>query len=336
MRLIIVGAEGATRELMPRLGEIWEITVVDDSPERLEKARSVRSVQGVVGDGSSLVVLRRAGLEGVDALVAATGNDDVNLEVCRLARQAGILRIVGVANNPERLADFRALKVRSVGAATLAARQVELSLESRRITAKAFADSKAEAIEVRVAHDAPVRGRTLQEIHAENWIVGAVLRAGRLIVPHGDTVLEKGDLVTVIGPGADFGQIIRTFTSGEARFPLQYGKRIALVVDEESDLAAALAEAEYVARNSRAMELLLVHRDPELVREGETGDRIRGLLAPSSRSSMKGDTRWLRRCAIRSTGRPSSPSAGRQISYIEAAQAKRLRAAMGPRLPSGS
>ncbi len=35
MRLIVVGARGATRELLRRLGERWEVTVVDPDIENL-------------------------------------------------------------------------------------------------------------------------------------------------------------------------------------------------------------------------------------------------------------------------------------------------------------
>ncbi len=59
-------------------------------------ARGVREVEFVRGDGSSRLVLRRAGLEEAEALIAASRDDQVNLEACRYARELGIrTRVVG-------------------------------------------------------------------------------------------------------------------------------------------------------------------------------------------------------------------------------------------------
>ena len=84
-------------------------------------------------------------------------------------------------------------------------------------------------------------------------MVGAILRAGELVVPHGETVFEAGDLVTVVGASADFAEMVRTFTSGEGRFPLDYGKRVVLPVDGEGDLGSTFDEAVQLVRGSRAL-----------------------------------------------------------------------------------
>ncbi len=176
MRAIIVGAGGIARGLVRRLGERWEITVVDLSPELLERVETIRPVKTHQGDGSSRVVLVRAGLESADALIAAGADDDSNLEACRLAAGASISRIVAVCADSEREDEYRRLGVPVVISDTLAARRIELQLESRRLASMAFADGKAEAIEFLVAEDSPVRGKTLAEIHSHTWILGALLR----------------------------------------------------------------------------------------------------------------------------------------------------------------
>lgn len=278
MRLILVGAGGVAREVVRRLGEAWSVTVVDPSRAMLDRLDPADVADVVVGDGSSRVVLRRAGLDDADAVVAATNSDEVNLEVCRLARDAGVDRVLAVVAEPERASAYRELSVPCASPDALAARRLELSLETRRIVSTAFADGRAEAIEFRVAPDAPVRGRALKDLHAERWIVGAILRGDRLVVPHGDTVLEAGDLVTVVGASVDFPDIVRTFTAGEGRFPLGWGKRIAVVLDAEADLGCAYAEAVELVRNTRAFSLVAVHRDPDGIRDEERAEAMRGLV----------------------------------------------------------
>lgn len=278
MKAILVGAGGIARQLLRRLGERWVVTVVDKDGYRLEQAGGLRPFRAIEGDGTSRVVLKRAGLEQADAVVAATTDDERNLEVCRLAQEADIHRLVAVANDPERVADYREFGVDAISPDSLAARRIELNLETRRVSSMAFADGRAEAIEFRIAEDSPVRGKALKDLHAHSWIIGAVLRGHELIIPHGDTTLEAGDLVTVVGAGTDFAEMVRAFTSGRGRFPLDYGKRVAVALENEADLETAVAEAIQLVRGSRASSLLLVHRDPNGIREEGATARIRNLL----------------------------------------------------------
>jgi hypothetical protein len=282
MRAILVGAGGVGRELLRRLGDMWDVTVVDSVAERLQRAGGLRRIEAVEGDGSSRVVLTRAGLAGTDALIAATDDDRVNLEACRIARQADVHRLVAVANDPERIPDFQDLGAAAIAPDSLAARRVELNLESRRVFSMAFAGGRAEAIEFRIAHDSPVRGRALKELYATSWIVGAVLRDDELIIPHGDTVLRTGDLVTVVGAGADFASIVRTFSSGESRFPLDHGKRVAVALEAEPEENGSVAEAIYLVRNSQATALVLVFRDPHQLRDETEAARAERFLERAS------------------------------------------------------
>lgn len=281
MRAIVVGAGGTTRELLRRLSESWDVTVVDTDAELLKLAGAVREIDTVVGDGSSRVVLNEAGLDNADALVAATGNDDSNLEACRLALDANVFRIVATTVDPERLDEYRRLGVHAHAPDALTARLVDLDLEPRRIASMAFAQGEAEAIEVEIASDAPVKGQALMNLPSSDWLVGAILRDDELIIPHGRTVLQEGDLVTVIGSAASFGEIVRTFTSGQARFPLEFGKQVAVSIENEDDLDGVLAEAMYLTRNSLADRVLVLHpgsEDDELVamaRERAEGVELR-------------------------------------------------------------
>lgn len=242
--------------------------MVDTSDQRLSQAKRLRDFRAVQGDASSRLVLEEAGLDEADAVVAAANDDKVNLEVCRLSKEGGVLRIAAMAADPERLDDYRELEVPAFSPHSLTARRIELSLETRRITSRAFADGRAEAIEFRVGHDSPVRGKALRDLRARSWLVGAILRGDRLIIPHGETILQADDLVTVVGSAADFPEMVRTFTSGEPRFPLDFGKRVAVALRTQNDVGGALAEAIYVQRTSQATSVIAVYRSAQW-EEGE-------------------------------------------------------------------
>lgn len=267
MKAIVVGAGGATRDLLGRLGDRWDVTVVDVDPSLLAAAGRVRPITPVQGDGSSRVVLDRAGLADADVVVAATGDDSVNLETCRIAREAGMVRVAALAISGDALAEYRKLQIPAVMPDGLAARILEQNLMPDRVPSTALAGGRAEAVEFRITPESPVRGRSLQELHSETWLVAAVMREGRLIVPRGDTVLTENDVVTVVGAGSDYSEMVRVFTAAEGRFPLDFGKRVAVVVDEPTDLRIRFPEAVALTRDSHATSTVVVHRDPETLRD---------------------------------------------------------------------
>lgn len=262
MRVLLLGARGPGRELLRRLSDLWDVVLIDSDPTALTGAEGARDFTPVVGDGSSQVVLNRAGLQDAAALVAASFDDDKNLEALRIAREAGVPRIVGIAYDGTRLDDYRELGVPAVSGDTLAARSVEVLIEPRRVLSTTFADGKAEAIEFRIAPDAPVRGKRLRQLHADTWVIAAVLRGDELIIPRGTTKLEAGDRVTVVGAAADFPRIVKTFTSGESRFPINFGRKVAVTLESSEDLEGKIAEAISFVRTTPAEGLVVLHADP--------------------------------------------------------------------------
>lgn len=270
MRLIVVGAGGAARALLRRIGEVWEVIVVDPDQGLLDEIAEVRAVTTVLGDGTRPEVLAGAGLAGAAAVVAAHNDDTVNLAVCRIAGDKGVLATAVVAE-PERLEDYRRIDVAAFSPDNLAARRVVSLLDRRREFSAAIAGGLAEGVDFRVVADSPVRGLPLRDVTSTGWLVVSVVRNGRMIVPHGGTVLETDDLVTVVGSVEAHPAIVAAFTSGIARFPTDFGTSIGVALDDESDLEGPVAEAVELASMSPAESLTVIHRI------GEDGTRPTGV-----------------------------------------------------------
>ncbi|MCZ7533454.1 MAG: NAD-binding protein [Acidimicrobiia bacterium] len=279
MRAVVVGAGATTRELIRRLGDSWDIVVIDTDPVRLEAVERVRDVVTIHGDGSSAVVLRSAGIDSAATVVAAAGSDDVNLEVVKLAADAGAEHIVALARVPERSDEYRALGVRVVVPALLAARDMEIVMEPRKLASTTFSAGKAEAIEFEITPDSPVQGKALKEIHSDLWVVAAILRDGKLVVPHGGTRLLTGDRVTIVGSAADFSLLVRTFAGGVSRFPLNFGRKVVVTLSSHADLVGPVAEAAHFVRNSNAASLVVLYRNPDLIKNAASAAELADLVA---------------------------------------------------------
>jgi len=260
VKVIIVGAHGEAKELINRVSSGWSISVIDLDQEKLRNFTTNRQIDKIQGDATSSLVLKKAGLDEANAIITLTLSDEVNLEILKIAKQNDILRLSSVINDSSNVDKFKELDVELVEPDILLARRFEHILEPRRVVSQAFAGGRAEALEIEISSDSPVRGKKLREIGSDYYIVGALLRKGKVIIPHGDTEIETGDLVTIVLQSGAFSSVINLFSGSESRFPLEFGKDIVVVLDNEKNLKN-LSESEFFIRNTKATSLKLITKE---------------------------------------------------------------------------
>jgi len=260
VKVIIVGAHGEAKELINRVSSGWSISVIDLDQEKLRNFTTNRQIDKIQGDATSSLVLKKAGLDEATAIITLTLSDEVNLEILKIAKHNDILRLSSIINDSSNVDKFKELDVELVEPDILLARRFEHILEPRRVVSQAFAGGRAEALEIEISSDSPVRGKKLREIGSDYYIVGALLRKGKVIIPHGDTEIETGDLVTIVLQSGAFSSVINLFSGSESRFPLEFGKDIVVVLDNEKNLKN-LSESEFFIRNTKATSLKLITKE---------------------------------------------------------------------------
>ena len=246
MKVIIIGAHGEARQLINRISTGWSVSVIDMDQEKLRNFNPNRQIEKYQGDGTSTLVLKKAGIENASAIVTLTNDDEVNIEVLKIAKQNDIFRLSSIVNDQNNLQQYKDLDVEVVDPDILIGRRLEHILEPRRVVSQAFAGGRAEAIELEINSDSPARGKKLKDIGSDFFIVGALLRKGNVVIPHGDTELETGDLVTIVLQSGAFANVINLFSGSESRFPLEFGKNVAVYLNNEDELKN-LSEAESVS-----------------------------------------------------------------------------------------
>ena len=84
---IIIAGDGKVGATLTRqlTGEGYDVTVIDSKLQRLEDSVERYDVISVQGNCASMEVLRQAGVESADLLIAATGADEINLLCCTTA-----------------------------------------------------------------------------------------------------------------------------------------------------------------------------------------------------------------------------------------------------------
>ena len=103
LRIIIVGCGKVGHTLTEQLvREGHDITIVDTNERVVRDTTDVFDVMGIQGNGASLSVLKEAGLEEADLVIAVTGSDELNLLCCTIAKKAGgELAAIARVRNPD-------------------------------------------------------------------------------------------------------------------------------------------------------------------------------------------------------------------------------------------
>lgn len=254
--LVIAGAGQTGRELAVRLLPTWSIALIDTDRDKLSLLEQEGAGPGIArihGDATSALVLQRAGIETAHAGLAVTDRDDVNLEFCRLSRNRfGLQEILSVVNVRSHLPRFEELRVAPLSRPFAIASVLQSRLERGRRTTADVGLGQGEILEVTVLPHSPVIGRTLSDLHPQSWLVGAIYRKGRLVVPHGSTAIEEDDRVLLVGQPDILPPIADYFRSGTSEFPLQYGSRVVVGVPEGARAGQAIEEGLALATSTRA------------------------------------------------------------------------------------
>ncbi len=103
MKILILGAGRVGESVAENLvSERNDITVVDTDPARLRELQDRLDLRGVVGNGIQPSVLREAGAEDSDMLIACAPLDETNLVVCKIAHEVfGVPTTIARLRSPE-------------------------------------------------------------------------------------------------------------------------------------------------------------------------------------------------------------------------------------------
>ena len=203
MRVAIAGAGNVGRSIaMELLGNGHRVLLIERE-SRAMKVASVPDADWLQADACELDSLVQASLQDCEVVVAATGDDKVNLVVSLLAKtEFGVDRVVARVNHPKNEWLFNeawGVDVAVSSPRLLAAVVEEAVSVGDLVRLLTFRQGQANLVELTLAADAHLVGKTVGSIPwpADAALV-AVLRDGRVIVPTPDDALEGGDELLLV------------------------------------------------------------------------------------------------------------------------------------------
>jgi trk system potassium uptake protein TrkA len=219
MRIIIVGAGEVGYHIARTLSdEKQDVVLIDKDPKKIRRISENLDVQPLWGSGTSPQMLRDAGIEEAEMLVAATDSDEVNLISCLLARNLNrhTMKIARVKNE-EYLAEKGLFNKELLGIDLIIntrAMMVDTVLGLMEVPGASevidFVGGKVKLISFLITRESPLAGRQLSSLEGlgVKILVGAIVRGQKILIPSGRDTIQPHDLVYFVVRGAEVNRTL--------------------------------------------------------------------------------------------------------------------------------
>lgn len=169
------------------------------------------------GDGTQLKTLEGVNPKTADALVAATGKDEINLLSGLVAKNLGVKMVICRVSNPEYKDVFKKLGVDYVISPEVTAAEYidRIIRRPSAIDLAILGKSDVEILEFVVDKDSRIAGKEVKEISPKGFLVIGVHKRGELVIPTGKTLIEEGDEVLVLAKTNSVAEVERLFAKEE-------------------------------------------------------------------------------------------------------------------------
>ena len=224
MKVIIIGAGVVGYTIAERLSsEGQDVVIIEKDERRVREVKETLDVKVIEGNGSSPRVLKEAGIEQADMVIAVTDSDEVNMIACLIANsQTRIPKKIIRVRNPEYLG-YEKLFVGgplgidfNINPGLVAAERILRIIHVPGATDVVdFSEGAVKLIGIRLDKDGSVIGkrlRDLKELHPHNRVlVAAIYRGTETIIPDGSETIERGDHLFVVALPGEIPKVLQLF-----------------------------------------------------------------------------------------------------------------------------
>jgi trk system potassium uptake protein TrkA len=287
MKIIIVGAGQVGGTLAENLvGENNDISVVDVDGEKLRELQDKMDLQVVTGQGGHPDVLKSAGAEDADMVIAVTSDDATNMITCQICSS--------LFNTPKKIARIRSNQILKYSEQLFHKKHIPVDhiiapeeLVTRDIArlidypgalqVLEFAHGKVSLVAVKAYYGGLLVGHALSTLrdHIPNvdTRVAAIYRNGKPIRPLGTTVIEADDEVFFIAASIHIRAVMNELQKLESAY-----KRI--MIAGGGNIGAGLAQileknhqVKLIERSPKRAEQLTSELNDTLVFAGDSSDQ---------------------------------------------------------------
>ena len=208
MNIIIVGCGKVGSTLAAKLNaEGNNVTIIDQDGDKVKAIANKLDIMGVIGNGASRSVQKDAGVDKTDLLIAVTGNDELNLLSCLVAKKSSNCRTIARLKDPEYNMDAPYFK-NELGLAMVINPELAAAKEIARvlnfpsaIKIETFAKGRVELLKFKLPKDSQLIGMSVKDvaIKLRSTITFCTIERGdEVYIANGNFVFEEKDIISFI------------------------------------------------------------------------------------------------------------------------------------------
>jgi trk system potassium uptake protein TrkA len=214
--IMILGGSRIGKHVAMYMQKTSSVKLIDSDPQRCEDLAEILDNTLIInGDCRNIDLLDQEGISKMDAFIAVTGNSEINILSCLLARNKGVKKTIAEVENMEyiSLAENSGIDT-IINKKIAAASRIFRHTTSINVTqVKYMTGTEAEVIEFNVPEDARITRGTLRSLDfPKDALVGGGTRDGVPFIATGDTIIRANDKVVVFTLPSAYDQLIKFFT----------------------------------------------------------------------------------------------------------------------------
>lgn len=208
MNIIIVGCGKVGETLAAELNLGGNnVTIIDRDAAKVKSIANKLDIMGVIGNGASRTTQKEAGIDDADMLIAVTGNDELNLLCCIVAKKSAGCRTIARLKNPEYSTDAPYIK-NELGLAMVINPELAAAKEIARILnfpsaikVDIFAKSRVELLTFKLPEDSRLAGMSVKDasMKLKTGVTFCTIERGDdAYIANGNFVFEGKDVISII------------------------------------------------------------------------------------------------------------------------------------------
>lgn len=210
---MIVGAGDIGMPIIHYLSEGGHIlTVIEMDEKRCKHIADHADAAIFQGSGSDPEIWKNTEADKMDALLALTNDDDINLKVCEIAKkQFGMPLVIARAHQPENVAKIKEASADIVICPSQETRRLFLNALER-LTAETLYENSTSNFKIALATIPPngsIIGKNMEELDPpRDCKISSVFRNGTVLFPQQYFMFKGGDKVVLLGVRESVEKII--------------------------------------------------------------------------------------------------------------------------------
>ena len=219
MQIIVIGGGTVGTAICKQLSsEGHDLTLIDTDQSTLNEISNVSDVISFTGNGADVSVLRSAGAEKANLLIALTASDEINILACAAAKKLGTQHTIARVRTPEYAELMHFMKEEmnisfTVNPDLAVAKSIHRMLRFPSVAKiDTFCHGRVELAEFTVTKKSTLCGKKLLDLRNilhYSFLICAVLRDDIVYIPSGDFCLEAGDDICITASEEDLPHLLK-------------------------------------------------------------------------------------------------------------------------------